>query len=333
MPKFPETSWLVAATMLGIFLGTGSVAAKATYVTFSVGDYDTYVAGINASNTIVGSYWQTISIRSGFARTVDGNVTTFDVPGALLTLPAGINDAGVIAGIYYTPSYDVAGFIRAADGTITTFDLPGTIQPSVSGINNRGEIAGEWGSTPLHGFIRSSGGKFTTFDDPGSDGDGPEVNGLNDKGVVVGRYYDGREGHGFARAVDGTITTIDVAGSDNAGATSINANGEITGWYSDNSGGGGFVRAPDGTITKFTVPGYWIIGAKINRGGMVAANCSGRFDIACIRHPDGKIELAHNHTIKTTAGYLSDTGAIAGSYTVKDSQTHVRTTIGFVRFP
>src|ERR1051326_1778427 len=50
-------------------------------------------------------------------------ITTFDVPGALLTYPASINDDGTITGSYEedSTSHPIYGFNRAPAGTITTF--------------------------------------------------------------------------------------------------------------------------------------------------------------------------------------------------------------------
>src|SRR5689334_12965391 len=51
-----------------------------------------------------------------------GIVTSFDVPGALATLPVGINASNVIAGFYESSDHVAHGFVRNASGTIETFD-------------------------------------------------------------------------------------------------------------------------------------------------------------------------------------------------------------------
>jgi len=100
-----------------IAISGGSAGAKATYTTFD----DGAVAGINASDTVTG--WADSSSNS-FIRTVDGNVTTFAVPGVANTDAIGINDEGTVGGVYYDNAGS-HGFLRTADGAFTTFDVPG----------------------------------------------------------------------------------------------------------------------------------------------------------------------------------------------------------------
>jgi len=66
----------------------------------------------------------------GFVRYPDGNITTFDAPGAGTgafqgTLGEGINPAGEIDRYYYDANNVGHGFLRTPDGAITTFDAPG----------------------------------------------------------------------------------------------------------------------------------------------------------------------------------------------------------------
>jgi hypothetical protein len=101
-------------------------------------------------------------VTSGFVLTANaGTVTTFDVPGAILTQPSGINSGGAITGYYVDVSGVFRGFVRSATGTITTFDAPGAGTGESQGtvplsINKDGVITGWYtdSSSAEHGFVR-----------------------------------------------------------------------------------------------------------------------------------------------------------------------------------
>jgi hypothetical protein len=71
----------------------------------------TEVTGINEKGTVVGDYEliNTVVPQNGFIRSVDGVITTFDVPGSDRTQPVGINAAGEIAGVYWSAGNDLPG--------------------------------------------------------------------------------------------------------------------------------------------------------------------------------------------------------------------------------
>src|SRR4030095_6451551 len=78
---------------------------------------------------IAGRYVDGSDVFHGFLRTPDGQITTFDVPGAGTgpgqgTRAANINPSEAIAGRYIDASDVSHGFLRAPDGSITTFDAP-----------------------------------------------------------------------------------------------------------------------------------------------------------------------------------------------------------------
>ena len=96
---------------------------------------------INASRTIAGFYFETISGNPyggnyrGFLRSSDGSFTTFDAgsetPCCLWTFPYGINSAGVATGSYNDDTNSNYGFVRATDGTITILGVPGARRQSL----------------------------------------------------------------------------------------------------------------------------------------------------------------------------------------------------------
>ena len=214
--------------------------------------------GINNHGQITGTYVDAADVPNpdgtfdtghGFVQDRRGHTTSFDVPGALITLPNGINDHGQITGAYVASSAaSVHGFIRDRRGTMTTFEVPFGRLHSVSDINNRGQIVGYYDEPDFAGgggFLRDRDGTITPVTYPGA----PYtlVHGLNDRGQLVGAYLE----PGAAPNPDGTIpagtvhgfvwerghfTSFDVPGSVYTQAFGVNNRGQITGGYYDASG-------------------------------------------------------------------------------------------------
>jgi probable HAF family extracellular repeat protein len=215
--------------------------------------------GINNHGQITGTYLDTASAPNpdgtfdtghGFVQDRRGHTTSFDAPGARITLPNGINDHGQITGEYVAAdaTASVHGFIRDRRGTMTTFEVPFGRLHSVSDINNRGQIVGYYDEPDFAGgggFLRDRDGTITPVTYPGA----PYtlVHGLNDRGQLVGAYLE----PGAAPNPDGTIpagtvhgfvwergrfTSFDVPGSIYTQAFGINNHGQITGGYYDATG-------------------------------------------------------------------------------------------------
>jgi probable HAF family extracellular repeat protein len=82
---------------------------------------------------------------------------------------------------------------------------------------------------------------FTTIDVPGAVG-GTVARGINNRGQIVGDFYDGTGSHGFLK--DGrTFTRIDVPGATGTAAYGINNRGQIVGWFYDGTKERGFLKA------------------------------------------------------------------------------------------
>jgi hypothetical protein len=150
----------------------------------------------------------------GFVQDRRGHTTSFDVPGASLTLPNGINDRGQIAGAYVdtdgaaSPG-SVHGFIRDRRGAIITFEVPFWRLHNVSDINNRGQIVGYYDRPDFAGgggFLRDRDGTITTIIYPGAPY--TEVHSINDRGQLTGAYLQ----PGAAPNPDGTIPAGTVHG-------------------------------------------------------------------------------------------------------------------------
>ncbi len=156
----------------------------------------TFAFGLNNQGEIVGS----VDTGNGteqlaFIRHKNGGYETFRVGGALLTAAFGINDLGQVTGNYYTEGGTRStGYIRADDGSIETFECPvnakGVTFPI--GINNVGKVVG---SIALHsGFVRNPDGSFYELNYPGAYD--TLLYGINDEGVIVGEWGDGK-GHSW----------------------------------------------------------------------------------------------------------------------------------------
>jgi len=121
---------------------------------------------------------------------------------ALETDTYGVNNAGVIAGDYVDSASVQHGMILAGK-KLTTINnkscqaISGTGGISFYGINSAGTVAG-WCTNSSGvdiGFVYAKG-KFTAVNFP--KGSGTQATGINDKGEVVGLYFDSAGlSHGF----------------------------------------------------------------------------------------------------------------------------------------
>ena len=146
---------------------------------------------INASEEIVGAYTDSSGVYHGFLLS-NGKYTSYDAPnGAILTEITGINDAGDIVGIFDDSKGAEHGF-ALVKGKFTQIDYPanGVTVTATDRVNDSGEIVGLYGSStsgPFSGYDAKNG-VFSTIMFPGSTE--TRVRGVNNKGVVVGRYTD-----------------------------------------------------------------------------------------------------------------------------------------------
>jgi hypothetical protein len=132
--------------------------------------------------------------------------TTF--PGAIATQASDITNNDLVCGFWTDANDNNHGFFGFLHQTFLTFDVKinGMTATSTSplGCNDRGEIVGSFtdkaGNT--HGFI-FVGKRFFQFDAPGSSQTpafavaGTIINGVNDRGDIVGFFSDGTKVNGF----------------------------------------------------------------------------------------------------------------------------------------
>jgi uncharacterized membrane protein len=248
--------------------------------------------GINDHGQITGTFIDTAGIPNpdgtfdtghGFVQDRRGHTTSFDAPGARITLPNGINNHGQITGAYVAAdaTASVHGFLRDRRGAMTTFEVPFGRLHSVSDLNHRGQIVGYYDEPDFAGgggFLRDRDGTITTITYPGAAY--TLVHGLNDRGQVVGAYLE----PGAAPNPDGTIpagtvhgfvwergrfTSFDVPGSIYTQAFGMSNRGQIAGGYRDASGRQrGFLRDGNRYRTLDT-PGGNIASGINDRGEIV----------------------------------------------------------------
>jgi probable HAF family extracellular repeat protein len=197
----------------------------------------TYAQGINDMGEVVGYYYDSAGNAHGFLD-MGGIYTTLDFSSGTnnQTFPEGINDKGQIVGWYNDRSSD-HGFLYSG-GTYTALDDPlATVNTVARGINDKGQVVGYYqdgvsgGGLVNHGFIYSRG-IYTTLDDPlavsPSFSNGTVALGINDKGQIVGYYFDSSSHENGFLYSGGKYTTLDdPLGVDGTVATGINDKGQV----------------------------------------------------------------------------------------------------------
>jgi hypothetical protein len=115
----------------------------------------------------------------------------------------GINDAGNVCGFYIDNNGVIHGFLLV-QGTLTTLNFPGSSVTATAalGIDNAGHVVGNYtDSMGSHGLVYTiSKNSFESVDDPDGLVGGLQttvVNGINDKGVLVGFYGNAPINPGF----------------------------------------------------------------------------------------------------------------------------------------
>jgi len=165
-------------------------------------------------------------------------VLKFSYPGAYSTQVEAIDDARNMVGAYVVYPNPIMGFERYADGTFSApIIFPGSVNTYPTAINNNGMIAG-WYSTPSSDNHRSfflTKGVYTDFIYPQADF--TEIDGINDSGDFVGRYFlsDGLV-HAFA-SIGGQLAEITVPKAVYIVPGDINNRGDIVGFYQTLNGG------------------------------------------------------------------------------------------------
>jgi hypothetical protein len=284
---------IIVTSLLALFLSGLAATARAQHIIsfdapgadMTSGSFNgTFANAVNNFGVITGFYIDSNDVSHAFIRYPDGKFTSFEVPGADMTVgsfngtsAASINDAGVVTGEYFDASGESHGFLRGADGKITKFDVPGAggYGTTPIALNVEGGVVGYYSDSNFEfgAFLRNPDGKVTKFAGPGvcTGGTpagcyGNEATNINFLGTVAGNYMDGNfMGHGMIRRPDGSITTYEAPGAgtgqyQGTGCpgcyAGLNQWGVIAATYIDNNSvSHGYVRNLDGKIVTFDAPG------------------------------------------------------------------------------
>ncbi len=128
-----------------------------------------------------------------------GIFEVYTIPAAVGGAQAtGINNSENVCGFYIDANGVNHGWLQV-QGHFTVLDYPGGSGTQALGLNNEGLVVGSWTDTSgnSHGFVYTiSSASFVSVDDP--DGIGTTVvNGINDKGLLVGFYGSSPINSGF----------------------------------------------------------------------------------------------------------------------------------------
>ena len=193
--------------------------------------------GINNKRHAVGEY------LNGSDGTFHGYVlthptfTTFDILGALDTIPLGINNAEDFVGTVVLADGTQPAFMNLG-GIVTTFEVPGAIVTFAYQLNKGNQIIGYYvdSSGITHGYTRDKRGNLT-FPIDVAGATGTLLLGNNDSNWGVGRYTDAAGlTHGLFFLTPDDILTYDYPGSTFTSLNGINKDGFVVGYYLDAAG-------------------------------------------------------------------------------------------------
>jgi hypothetical protein len=198
------------------------------------GNY-TALFGINDSRTITGEFSEDGTFHGFF---LSRNVyTQYDVGFPdVSTGVFGINNAGDFVGSFGSFTQPDQGFVNVS-GSLTTFTVPGSYNTEPADINETGHIVGYYGDQALvdHGFFRDTDGTFTYPVEP-TGATSSLLLGINDRGLMVGRYADANGVHAMIFKAPHTFVTYDYPGATETSFNGINRHNMITGRYTDSAG-------------------------------------------------------------------------------------------------
>jgi probable HAF family extracellular repeat protein len=250
----------------------------------------------------------------------DYSYTTIDVPGSVDNQAFGINSAGQIVGLYNTPSSNFQGFLYSGGSyTIIQLSQLGTFP---SGINDSSQVVGSQTllvsivpqRTTQAGFLLN-GSNTTMLTVPGSNF--TEANGINNAGLIVGRYeiLNAVGVHGFLLS-GGSYTTLDVPGAIQSFANGINNAGLVVGGYNNNDPvhSHGFLLS-GGSYTTLDFPGSTSTVANgMNTAGQIVGDYADGRRHGFLLSGGTYTTLDVPGSTLTFANGINDSGDIVGYY-------------------
>jgi hypothetical protein len=190
-----------ARTLCGYYTGTdidhGFLYSHGAFTDVTVGTSNTYVMKVNDAGNFCG--YTADGLGHAFV-SIDGALTTFNVPGAQQTYASGINNLNQVVGNYsLIGGGTFHGYRRDADGTFTyPIDGPAAANVALLAINDKGQMAGSVTADGIesHAIFFPSPNQFAIYDHPDAT-IYTDFEGINNKAQICGRYFDGTTNHGF----------------------------------------------------------------------------------------------------------------------------------------
>jgi hypothetical protein len=234
--------------IVGTYVDSGGVTRG--FVRFSNGSFSspivepndtgnfTFSVSINTARLICGYFVGADTFYHGFF--LSGHTyTQYDMTGALSTYLLDVNDVGDFVGSFNDTVTTRQG-LAVIGGNSTIISFSGSPFVDANGINGSDQIVGEYydpaPANTFHGYFRDTNGTLTfPIDFPGSIS--TTLVGINDGGLMVGRYVDsaGVE-HGLLFKRPSTFLSFDYPGASGTSLNGINDSKFISGRYTDGSG-------------------------------------------------------------------------------------------------
>jgi len=237
------------------------------FVSFNIpGSTSAYPFGIDIARVVTGFYLDAGNVSHGFAWR-NGTLHTLDNPGSSDTALQSVNNGLGAIGYYGDNTASHAAIYSFANGAWTTLpDIPNMPNNLGWGINRSGAAVGYAGggnngfgynpTNPAAWVWDPSSQSYSFFAVPGAPQYSTYADGINNKGQIMGNYFDTNGvAHGFLKEGE-SYTTIDVPGATSTYAYSINNSGTLAGlWFNLSGWAEGFVRTSDGVFTVVDFPG------------------------------------------------------------------------------
>lgn len=215
-------------------IGQGTILATTFAIAF----------GVNDRGDISGAYYEGGAFAPpthGFLLDKKGVLTFLNFPTADNTIGYGINESGTIVGVWSVN--DSSGNLLFQHGFVWNDGVFADVDPGYSltyltGINARGDAVGN-GATPdfteAYPFFYRGGEVIPIPESPSASRSGFSPSGMNNKGDIVGQYFDQNTAlHGFLK-VGPVFTTIDYPSGMWSTVQGINNAGKMVGGYWDSN--------------------------------------------------------------------------------------------------
>jgi uncharacterized membrane protein len=170
----------------------GYLLTNQTFTLFDIeGARSTTVAGINVNGDFVGSFGPDADTGEAYID-IEGEIASFSIPGASITIGTAINGLGMVVGNYVLAAdSSLHGFFRNAAGDLSyPVDFPGSTLTGLRGINDHRLVVGGYSDADsvMHGFVLKPPATFLSFTYPGATY--TTLGGINNRGLVCGDYVD-----------------------------------------------------------------------------------------------------------------------------------------------